>query len=128
MLGGARVVDQGVELAVWRGGNGDLAAVGIVADVALHEPCLGAGSLDGRGGCLRLLATLGIVQDEGLGATLGRPNGDGRAKTRPTACHQDHLAVELAHLPLPSAVADRLAFTPSRYACVTSLPSRRPSL
>src|SRR5262249_22820089 len=86
MLGGAGVVDQGVELAVGRGGSGD------------------------------------------LGATLGRTNGDGRAKTRPAACHQDHLAVELARHPLPSGVADRLAFTSSRCACVTSLPSRRPSL
>src|SRR5262249_53491801 len=106
MLGGTRVVDQCVELAVGRRGSGNLAAVGIFADVALHKLCLSAGSLDRLGGRLRLLAALGIVENEGLGATLGRANGDGRAKTRPAACHQDHLAVELAHASLPSRVTD----------------------
>ena len=112
MLGGAGIVHQHVELAVGRGGGGDL-----VTHVALHQLGLGAGRLHCLGRRLGLLAALGVIEEQGLRAALGRANGDGCPQPRPAARHQDHLVVELSHARLPW-VSDPAGLTPSRYAAV----------
>src|SRR5581483_5014588 len=113
------VVHQHVELAVGLGRRCDLAAVRILTHVALHQPGLGAGGLDGLGGRLGLLTAPGVIEQQGLGAALGRTDGDGRAEAGAASRYENHLALEVAHL-LLLPVSDAAGPTPLRHVAERS--------
>ena len=88
VLGGARVVDQRIQPPPIGSGRDYSAAIGIIGDVALHDPDLGARATTGIGGRLRFDPARGIVDDHPR-ALAGDGHGGSGAQSSSRARNQN---------------------------------------
>ena len=101
MLGGAGIVDENVETAPRRRRGGDLLAILVARDVALHDEHFGARLAAEIGGLFRFLLAVGIIDDD-LRAALGQ-NGRGRGPQSRSRPRHDRAQTILGH-PFPLVV------------------------
>ena len=95
MLGGAGIVDQRVEPSPGGRGRGDLLAVLVARDVALHHHDFGAGAAAEIGGRFGFLLAVGIIDDDAR-AALGQ-NGRGRGPQAGRRTRYDRAQTILRH-------------------------------